>query len=164
MALIKANSKVVGIESYGPSPAPGQTGSQDLTALLAIPPLALGGVDTKVGFQATVDLANTAGTTGSSTYYAQDGLTFSQLVIDSLLAGGTTLQAELFGSGSAFTNLDAFFAAGGSITGNVKLITVDKNSPGGGGGNPVPEPGSMLVWGALAAGALMWRRKQASKA
>ena len=72
--------------------------------------------------------------------------------------------AELVGAGAGFSNLDTFFANGGTAEGFVKLITVEQGgSPGGGGGggNPTPEPTSMLVWGAVALGLLAKKRSMA---
>lgn len=163
LPLIKANSTLVGIESYWTfTPGSGQTGTMDLLANLYTPSFA-SGVDTKVGFSTTIDGAG-GQQTASSTYAAQKGLTFSNQVIQSLLSNGHDMGAELVGAGAGFSNLDTFFANGGTAEGFIKLITVEANSPGGGGGgggNPTPEPASMLVWGAVALGALAKKRSKA---
>jgi hypothetical protein len=166
--LVKSNSLLIGIESYWTlTPGAGQTGSLDLLAQLQAftPPIDVGsvGVDTRVGFSTTVDLS--AGPQqAQSTYTAETGLTFSADVIGKLLNGEGKLTTQLFASGTGFSNLDNFFTNGGTISGFARLITKERpGNPGGGGENPVPEPASMLVWGAVAAGVAL-RRKQAATA
>jgi hypothetical protein len=163
LASIKPNSVLVGIESYWTfTPGAGQTGNMDLLANLYSPSFA-SGVSTGVGFATTLDMAG-GSQTAQSTYYSQTGLNFSSTVLGSLLAGANgILPTELVGGGAGFTNLDTFFANGGTAQGYIKLVTVDPAGPGdpGGGGDPpptVPEPASMLVWGAVAAGVLARRR------
>jgi len=162
LPLIKANSTLIGIESYWTfTPGAGQAGDMDLLANLYTPSFA-SGVDTKVGFSTSVT-PDGGPQTASSTYAAQKGLTFSSQVIASLLSNGHDVGAELVGAGAGFSNLDTFFDNGGTANGFIKLITVEKNSPGGGGGggDPTPEPASMLVWGAVALGALAKKRSKA---
>src|SRR4029079_19422080 len=84
-------------------------------------------------FSTNIDLAAGA-QTASSTYNAQKGLTFSNQVIQSLLANGHDVGAELVGAGAGFSNLQTFLDNGGTAEGFIRLITVDANSPGGGGG------------------------------
>jgi hypothetical protein len=162
LAHIKNTSTLVGIESYWTfTPGAGQASPMDLLANLYTPSFA-SGVDTKVGFSTTVE-HDQGVQTASSTYSAQKGLTFSSGVIGSLLTNGNTMGAELVGAGAGFSNLDTFFANGGTAEGYIKLITIDKagQDPGGGGGGNVPEPASMLVWGAVALGALAKKRSKA---
>ena len=118
-------------------------------------------MDTKVGFSQNVDLAGGA-QSAQSTYAAQNGLTFSSDLISKLLSGAGKLTTQLFSNGAGFSNLDAFFNGGGKITGFARLITLESGTKPpvdpGPGGNPVPEPGSLLVWGAIAAGAALRRK------
>jgi hypothetical protein len=164
LPLIKGNSTLVGIESYWTfTPGSGQTGNMDLLANLYTPSFA-SGVDTKVGFSTNIDLGAGA-QNASSTYAAQKGLTFSSQVIQSLLASGHDVGAELVGAGAGFSNLQTFLDNGGKAEGYIRLITVEANGGqppgGGGGGDPTPEPASMLVWGAVALGALAKKRSKA---
>jgi hypothetical protein len=164
LPLIKANSTLVGIESYWTfTPGSGQTGTMDLLANLYTPSFA-SGVDTKVGFSTSLDLAG-GPQTASSSYTAQKGLTFSSQVIASLLSSGHDIGAELVGAGAGFSNLQTFFDNGGSAEGYIKLVTVDAQGPGGGGGggggDPTPEPASMLIWGGVALAALAKKRSKA---
>ena len=162
LSLIKNTSTLVGIESYWTfTPGSGQTGPMDLLANLYTPSFA-SGVDTKVGFSTTVE-HDQGVQTASSTYAAQKGLTFSSQVIASLLSNGHDMAAELVGAGAGFSNLDTFFQNGGTAEGYIKLITIEKGGqdPGGGGGDPTPEPASMLIWGAVALGALAKKRSKA---
>src|SRR5262245_53350000 len=72
LPLIKANSTLVGIESHWTfTPGSGQTGTMDLLANLYTPSFA-SGVDTKVGFSTSLDLAGGLQTADSS-YAAQKG-------------------------------------------------------------------------------------------
>jgi len=72
LPLIKANSTLVGIESYWTfTPGAGQSGNMDLLANIYTPSFA-SGVNTNVGFSTNIDLAGGA-QTASSTYNAQKG-------------------------------------------------------------------------------------------
>ncbi len=166
--LVKSNSTLIGIESYWTlKPGAGQTGNLELLANLQAfsPPITAGsvGVNTNVGFSTTVDLAG-GPQQAQSTYTAETGLTFSADVVSKLLAGSGTLTTQLFASGTGFSNLDNFFTNGGSISGFTRLITKEAGivppppPPPDPGGNPVPEPASMLVWGAVAAGVALRRK------
>jgi hypothetical protein len=157
LSKINSGSKLISIESdWTFTPGKGGSGSIDLLANLYSPSLA-SGVNTNVGFATTLDLSQGA-QTANSIYSAQNGLNFGPTVIAALLAGGHTLSGELVGSTTSLANLSNFFKDGGTAVGTLKLITLDPGASGG-GGTPTPEPASMLVWGAVAAGAMLARRR-----
>jgi len=161
LSKIAAGSKLVGIESHWTfTPGKGQSGALDLNASLIIPPTDLGAATP--GFSITVD--DKGATKAHSTSYADTGLVYSGTVLGELLgSGNNTMSGVLQSTGSAFNNLDSFFTNGGSVTGYLRLVTVEPSGPidPGGGGDPgnVPEPSSLLVWGAIALGLIARRRK-----
>lgn len=135
------------------TPGPGATGVVKLSSRLGI-----SGTNTSTGMDITFDQAGIP-PSALAVNYASSGLVFGNIIRDDLLANAGIVAGLLTLDGPSVPDLTAFFATGGKIDATVRLTFEEGVDPGG----QVPEPASLLVWGALGAGALARRRYLARK-
>jgi hypothetical protein len=123
--------------------------------------LRVAGQDTGVGFDVTFDQSQ-MGAQALSVNSTTTGLTFGADMVDALLeAPDGVVEGVLNFDGSDVPGLESFFTNGGQL--DVTLnFTTRENEPGGGGGQ-VPEPASLLIWGAVGAGAMAHRKYRKAK-
>lgn len=160
LPLVNNSSRLLGVKvEWVFTPGAGGSGSVDLIADLFVPPV--GGDDTGVGFDSEIDLA--AGPSDAlAVNFSSTGLTFSNTVIAELLGGVPgVLEGVISVLNPNIPALNDFFNGGGEVTG-VLTLTFEEGNPGG-GGDPVPEPASILIWSLVGAGALARRRYAARK-
>ena len=110
-----------------------------------------------------LDLDATVGPGGTvyahSEFYAENGLTYTQHIVDSLLSDGSpgVISGTLYdGNGT----LNSFIGDGGTVQGFLTLTFIEQP----GGSSEVPEPASLLVWSGLAGAGLVYRRRQKKNA
>jgi hypothetical protein len=156
LAFVTPTSKLIGIEGiYTFFPPAGQSGLQTLRSKLFIMD------DVGVGFDVIVNMEDMDGTPSYATNYALKGLAFSATVLGELFADPDgVVNAALGGIATDLAQVEAFLASGGTIVTQLRLITND--APGGGGGE-IPEPASLLLWGAIGGAGFLARRRLLSK-
>lgn len=152
------NDLLVGVGvDWNVKPGAGSTGSTKL-----IGDVLVSGQPTGVGLQ--IDLDQSKGLAhASANNFASTGLVYSAPVLTELFDSGKKLNGQL---GILLTNASAFvdfFNAGGSIDGKLQLQIIPREAGTGGGGSPVPEPASLLVWAAVGGAGLLMRRRLANR-
>lgn len=117
--------------------------------------LTLADVDARVGFDTLINGSPTSVPAFAENY--SQTLTISDELLAGLL-GGTygQLEGALRILATNIPELVAFFDEGGSLQATLTLVT---DSQPGGGGNPVPEPASFLVWGLIGAAGFGFKRR-----
>src|SRR5690606_29049585 len=121
--------------------------------------LTLAEKDAGVGFDTLLNGSPTTVPAFAENY--SRALTISEEVLTGLL-GGTYghLDGALRVLATNIPELIDFFAEGGSLQATLTLFT--ESNPGG-GGNPVPEPASVMVWGLVGLGGLAFVRRKRAK-
>ena len=146
---------------------PGQS-SMDLVSNLLIP--GVDGTDYKLGFDINANLADSSTTSFSDRgTTSPSGFIFSEVIKGYLVPGGH-ITGVLQASGVALENLSKYFGffppesgtPEGFAPGTIEAFMTLRFT--GERGDNVPEPASMLIWGALTgAGVVMRRRFGAAK-
>ncbi|MGL5097757.1 MAG: PEP-CTERM sorting domain-containing protein, partial [Planctomycetia bacterium] len=159
LAMIQPNATLIGVETYYTFTRPGGNATDlFLNATLKLP--AMGdNADVDTGFFKNLEASRLMTTASATNYSFDDGLLFSTIVRDALLTGAGVIDGVLSTDGGpSALALDTFFMEnGGTITATLTLVFQNPEGPGGSG--EVPEPASLLLWGAAGVGYLVRRKR-----